>query len=164
MKRALSTAAVAISVLFAGPSADAFVPRGAMASCSPKIQNPNHRIIITADHMPCNPAASYSTRSKCSMLNDNSPDVFSRREAMDITLGAMTGWILGPRVTFAATATSGPDATPGPDDEDWPARPYWTEMYELLLQYNNEIKLARVNEKHSDGDAAVLAAWVARRK
>ena len=45
------------------------------------------------------------------MSNDESSSRdFSRREMMDITLGAITGWcILGPRVTFAATSSSQDD-------------------------------------------------------
>ena len=133
MKRSLSKAAMAISILFGGQSADAFVSRGAI-SCSPKIQNQNRLITIQSDHMPWIPAASYSSRSACDisssnssptidtipsidmgndkssacdMCNDESPHDFSRREMMDITLGAITGWILGPRfrVTFAATTS-----------------------------------------------------------
>jgi len=136
MKRSINTSAMAISVLFGGRSADAFVSRGGVIS-SPKIQNPNRRITIRSDdhmpltpagshssrsvcdmsndnydHMPSTPAASYSSRSACDMSNDKSSVCdtshdFSRREMMDITLGAITGWcILGPRVTFAVTSSS----------------------------------------------------------
>ena len=134
MKRSLSTAAMAISVILGGRSADAFVSRGGI-SCSPKIQNQNRLITIQSDHMPWNPAASYSSRSACDISSSNSsptidtsPSIdmcndkssacnlyndgsssrdFSRREMMDITLGALTGWILGPRV-----------ATSSPQDDD----------------------------------------------
>lgn len=136
MKRSFSTAAMAISgVLFGGRSADAFVSRGGVISsscCSPKIKNPNRRTITiqSDDHMPWPQAVSYSSLSVCSMRNDKSsvcdvcneksslcdmcndespPHDFSRREMMDITLGAMTGWILGPRVTFAAPSSSQDD-------------------------------------------------------
>ena len=138
MKRSYSKAAMAISLLFGGRSADAFVSRGAI-SCSPKIQNPNRLITIRSDHMPWTPAASYSSLSACDISSSNSsPNIatspsidmcndksaacdmrndeysshdFSRREMMDITLGAVTGWILGPRfrTTFAATTSSQDD-------------------------------------------------------
>lgn len=130
MKRSLSTAAMAISVLLGGQSADAFVSRGGI-SCSPKIQNQNRPIPIQSDHMPWNPATSYSSLSACDIISskssptiDTSPSIdmcndkssacnlcndgsssryFSRREMMDITLGALTGWILGPRVATSSS-------------------------------------------------------------
>ena len=130
MKKSLSTAAMAISVILGGRSADAFVSRGAI-SCSPKIQNQNRLIPIQSDHMLWNPATCYSSLSTCDIISSNfSPTIdtgpsidmcndkssacnlcndgsssrdFSRREMMDITLGALTGWILGPRVATSSS-------------------------------------------------------------
>ena len=65
------------------------------------------------------------------MHSDNSPDDASRREIVDIALGAMTGWILGPRVSFAASLS---DPAITEDDDEALSHP-WDEKYKLLVEY-----------------------------
>lgn len=92
------------------------------------------------------------------MQGDGSTDDITRREMMDIALGAMTGWMLGPRVTFAASL-SDPDED-DEDDETW-SHP-WDEKYRIFVKYyrENGNGYERIAEKHR-GDAAELTAWVA---
>ena len=97
------------------------------------------------------------------MHGDDSPDDASRREMMDIALGAMTGWILGPRVTFAASLSD-----PAITDEDdvvlsHPCHP-WDEKYNLFVEYyrENGDGHARIAEKHRV-DTTELPAWAAKR-
>lgn len=132
MKRSLSTAAISV-LLGGQSADAFVSRGGVMSSscCSPKIQNQNRLIPIQSDHMSWNPAASYSSLSACDIISskssptiDTSPSIdmcndkssacnlcndgsssryFSRREMMDITLGALTGWILGPRVATSSS-------------------------------------------------------------
>jgi hypothetical protein len=161
-----------MSVFLVGSSADAFVPSFCAAagassashsSYSPqKIPNKIqiHRISKSNDiygiYMP------YPTTPFQSMLTahrahdaDVSPGDLSRREAVDIALGALTGWILGPRVSLAAA----------PDTMTEYAEPLvsdrWEEHFEILLESQHKFGSALVPEKHREAGEA-LAEWVAR--
>ena len=158
MKRSLSKPSAAISiVLAASKPVDAFFdPPFAVGASTylfpPKtkiLPNPNHRIQHLSDHMPCRSQTVQSTLHATPMHGDGSPDDASRREMMDIVLGAMTGWILGPRVTFAASL-SDPAIT---DEDDMVLSHPWDEKYNLLVEYyrENENGHARIAEKHRVG-------------
>ena len=157
MKRSLSKTSTALTltiVLAASTPVDAFfAPSSAVGASTylfpPKIKilpNPNHRIQHLSDHMPCRSQTVQSTLYVTPRLGDDSPDDASRREMMDIALGAMTGWILGPRVTFAASLSD-----PSNTDEDDEALSHpWDEKYELFVEYycENENGNVRIAEKH----------------
>ena len=165
MKR---NSAAAISIVVAASSAaDAFlVPPSAIGASRnlfpPKtkiLPNPNHRIQHLSDHMPCRPKNVQNVLHVAHMQGDGSTDDISRRELMDIALGAMTGWMLGPRVTFAASISD-----PAITDEDEEALSHpWDEKYKIFVKYyrENGNGHARIAEKHRV-DAAELTAWVAK--
>ena len=159
MKRSLSKPSAAISiVLAASKPVDAFFdPPFAVGASTylfpPKnkiLPNPiHHRFQHLSDHMPCRPRSVQSAAHVTPMHGDGSPDDASRREMMDIALGAMTGWILGPRVTFAASL-SDPAIT---DEDDMVLSHPWDGKYNLLVEYycENENGHARIAEKHRVG-------------
>ena len=163
MKRK-SAAAISI-VVAASSAADAFLVPPSVVGASrnlfpPKtkiLPNPNHRIQHLSDHMPCRPKNVQNVLHVAHMQGDGSTDDITRREMMDIALGAMTGWMLGPRVTFAASSLSDPDE----DDETWSHS--WDEKYTIFAKYyrENGNGYARIAEKHRV-DAAELTAWVAK--
>ena len=144
-------------VLAASKPVDAFfVPPFAVGTSThlfpPKtkiLPNPNHCIQYLSEHMPCRSQTLQSTLYVTPRLGDDSPDDASRREMMDIVLGAMTGWILGPRVTFAASL-SDPAIT---DEDDMVLSHPWDGKYNLLVEYycENENGHARIAEKHRVG-------------
>ena len=107
--------------------------------------------------MPCRSQTLQSTLYVTPRLGDDSPDDASRREMMDIVLGAMTGWILGPRVTFAASL-SDPVIT---DEDDEAFSHPWDEKYKLFVEYyrENENGHAPLAENHRV-DTTELPAWV----
>jgi len=163
MKRSLCKPATAISIALAAstPAVDSFfVPPSAKGASRiffpPKtkiLPNPNSRIQHLSDHMPCCPQTVEGALYVTPMQGDDLPNDLSRREMMDIALGAMTGWTLGPRVTFAASLSD-----PAITDEDNEAltRP-WDEKYKLFVEHyrENGNEYARIAEKHKD-DAADL--------
>ena len=170
MKRSLSKPSAAISiVLAASKPVDAFFdPPFAVGASTylfpPKtkiLPNPNHhRIQHLSDHMPCRPQNAQSALHATPMHEDDSPDDASRREMMDIALGAMTGWILGPRITLAA-ALSDPFKT---DEDDEALSHPWDEKYKLFVEYyrDNENGHAPLAENHRV-DTTELPVWVATR-
>ena len=142
MKRSLCKSATAISIVLAAPTlADAFiVPPSDVGGAStnlfpPKtkiLPNPNSCIQHLSGHMPCRPKSDRTDLYSTPMHSDNSPDDASRREIVDIALGAMTGWILGPRVSFAASLS---DRSTNTEDDDEALSHPWDEKYKLLVEY-----------------------------
>ena len=101
------------------------------------LPNPNSCIQHLSDHMPCHLKSDRTDLYGTPMHSDNSPDDASRREIVDIALGAMTGWILGPRVSFAASLSDRSTNTEDDDDDDDDdalSHP-WDEKYKLLVEY-----------------------------
>ena len=168
MKRSLFKPATAIAIVLAASTpVDAFFVPPSASSASTNLflktkirPNPNHRIQHLSDHTPCRPQNGESTLYATPAHGVDSPEDVSRREMMDIALGAMTGWILGPRVTFAASL-SDPSAT---DEIEELSRP-WDEKYKLLVEYyrENGNEHAQIAEKHRV-DTTEVPAWVATRR